>query len=122
MPPEDLREVIAVYHKCVADIVRQLRAGSWRKYLGDGMLVYFGYPQAHEDDAERAVRAGLDLIGADPALKTRGTFTIPHWHCHRHWSCLCDPYVGSGNAQERGIVGETPNFAALSNDAVSARL
>jgi class 3 adenylate cyclase len=60
MDLEDLREVIATYHKCVAEIVRRFD-GFVAQYLGDGVLVYFGYPQAHEDDAERAVRAGLEL-------------------------------------------------------------
>jgi class 3 adenylate cyclase len=60
MDPEDLREVISVYQKCVAETVGQF-GGFVARYLGDGALVYFGYPHAHEDDAERAVRAGLDL-------------------------------------------------------------
>ena len=70
MDPEDLREVIAAYHKCVAEIVRRFD-GFVAQYLGDGVLVYFGYPQAHEDDAERAVRSGLELIAAVSGLKTR---------------------------------------------------
>ena len=63
MDPEDLREVISAYQKCVAETVRRF-GGFVAKYMGDGVLVYFGYPQAHEDDAERAVRAGLELIAA----------------------------------------------------------
>ena len=63
MDPEDLREVIAAYQKCVAEAVRRF-GGFVAKYMGDGVLIYFGYPQAHEDDAERAVRAGLELIAA----------------------------------------------------------
>jgi SAM domain (Sterile alpha motif)/Adenylate and Guanylate cyclase catalytic domain len=59
MDPEDLREVISAYQKCVAETVQRF-GGFVAKYMGDGVLVYFGYPQAHEDDAERAVRAGLD--------------------------------------------------------------
>jgi class 3 adenylate cyclase len=58
MDPEDLREVISAYQKCVAETVQRF-GGFVAKYMGDGVLVYFGYPQAHEDDAERAVRAGL---------------------------------------------------------------
>jgi class 3 adenylate cyclase len=65
MDPEDLREVISAYQKCAAEI-----DGFVAKYLGDGVLVYFGYPQAHEDDAERAVRAGLESIAAVIALET----------------------------------------------------
>jgi class 3 adenylate cyclase len=68
MDPEDLREIISAYQKCVADIV--LRFGGFvAKYMGDGVLVYFGYPEAHEDDAERAVQAGLELAAAVSALK-----------------------------------------------------
>src|SRR5262245_45536410 len=69
MDPEDLRELISAYQKCVAEAVRRF-GGFVARYLGDGVLVYFGYPEAHEDDAERAVRAGLDLISAVIALKT----------------------------------------------------
>ena len=68
MDPEDLREVISGYQKCVAETVQRF-GGFVAKYMGDGVLVYFGYPQAHEDDAERAVRAGLELIAAVGALK-----------------------------------------------------
>ena len=69
MDPEDLREVISAYQKCVAETVRRF-GGFVAKYMGDGVLVYFGYPQAHEDDAERAVRAGLEVIAAVSALKS----------------------------------------------------
>jgi hypothetical protein len=72
MDPEDLREVISAYRKCVAETVRRF-GGFVAQYLGDGVLVYFGYPEAHEDDAERAVRAGLELIAAVSALKTRAS-------------------------------------------------
>ena len=70
MDPEDLREVISAYQKCVAETVRRF-GGFVAKYMGDGVLVYFGYPQAHEDDAERTVRAGLELTAAVTGLKTR---------------------------------------------------
>jgi class 3 adenylate cyclase len=70
MDPEDLREIISAYQKCAAEIVRRF-GGFVAKYLGDGVLVYFGYPQAHEDDAERAVRAGLDLVAGIALLKTK---------------------------------------------------
>src|SRR6516162_2584545 len=72
MDPEDLREVISAYQKSVAEAVRRF-GGFVAKYMGDGILVYFGYPEAHEDDAERAVRAGLELIAAVIALKTRAS-------------------------------------------------
>jgi class 3 adenylate cyclase len=69
MDPEDLREVISAYQKCVVDTVGRF-GGFVAKYMGDGVLVYFGYPRAHEDDAERAVRTGLELIAAVSALKS----------------------------------------------------
>src|SRR6202040_622149 len=61
MDPEDLREVISAYQKCIAESVQRF-GGFVAKYMGDGVLIYFGCPQAHEDDAERAVRAGLELV------------------------------------------------------------
>ena len=63
LDPEDLRSVIGAYHKCVAQTVGRF-GGFVARYMGDGVLIYFGYPQAHEDDAERAVRGGLALIEA----------------------------------------------------------
>ena len=81
MDPEDLREVISAYQKCVAETVRRF-GGFVAKYMGDGVLVYFGYPQAHEDDAERAVRAGLELIAAVGALKTPVSLANSRRHCH----------------------------------------
>ena len=68
--PEDLRQVISTYQKCVAETLGRF-GGFVAKYMGDGVLVYFGYPQAHEHDAERAVRAGLELVAAVSGLKTR---------------------------------------------------
>src|SRR6516225_7189296 len=72
MDPEDLREIISAYQSCVAETVRRF-GGFVARYMGDGVLIYFGYPQAHEDDAERAVRAGLDLVAAVSGLKTHAT-------------------------------------------------
>jgi class 3 adenylate cyclase len=109
MDPEDLREVISAYQKRVAETVQPF-GGFVAKYMGDGVLVYFGYPQAHEDDAERAVRAGLKLIQAvsslksSPPLQTRVGIATG--------LVVVGDLVGSGEAQERGIVGETPNLAA----------
>ena len=68
LDPEDLRDVIGTYQKCIAEVVGRY-AGFVARYMGDGVLVYFGYPQAHEDDAERAVRVGLELITAVSSLK-----------------------------------------------------
>ena len=78
MDPEDLREVISAYQKCVAEIVRRFD-GFVANHMGDGVLVYFGYPEAHEDDAGRAVRAGLELIAAVTALKTHNSAGRKHW-------------------------------------------
>jgi class 3 adenylate cyclase len=72
MDPEDLREIISAYQKCVAETVERF-GGFVAKYMGDGVLIYFGYPQAHEDDAERAVRAGLELVAAVGGLKTHAS-------------------------------------------------
>ncbi len=109
MDPEDLREVISAYQKCVAETVRRF-GGFVAKYMGDGVLVYFGYPQAHEDEAERAVRAGLELIAAVAALRTRAPLQTRVGIATG--LVVVGDLIGSGEAQERGIVGETPNLAA----------
>ena len=109
MDPEDLREVISAYQKCVAETVGRFGAFV-AKYMGDGVLVYFGYPQAHEDDAERAVRAGLELIAAVARLKTRASLQTRVGIATG--LVVVGDLIGSGEAQERGIVGETPNLAA----------
>ena len=109
MDPEDLREVITVYYKCVAEIIRRF-GGFVAQYLGDGVLVYFGYPVAHEDDAERAVRAGLELITAVGRLKTQALLQT-RIGIATGLVVVGDLIVSSGS-RERGIVGETPNLAA----------
>jgi class 3 adenylate cyclase len=109
MDPEDLREVILVYQKCVSETVRRF-GGFVAKYLGDGILVYFGYPEAHEDDAERAVRAGLELIAAVGGLKTNALLRTRVGIATG--LVVVGDLIGSGEAQERGIIGETPNLAA----------
>ena len=109
MDPEDLREVISAYQKCVAETVQRF-GGFVAKYMGDGVLVYFGYPQAHEDDAERAVRAGLELITAVGTLKSASPLQARVGIATG--LVVVGDLIGSGEAQERGIVGETPNLAA----------
>ena len=109
MDPEDLREVISAYQKCVAETVQRF-GGFVAKYLGDGVLVYFGYPQADEDDAERAVRAGLELIAAVAGLKTRAALQTRVGIATG--LVVVGDLIGSGAAQEQAIVGETPNLAA----------
>src|SRR6516225_660140 len=109
MDPEDLRELISAYQKCVTEAVHRF-GGFVAQYLGDGVLVYFGYPEAHEDDAERAVRAGLELIAAVIALKTPASLQTRVGIATG--LVVVGDLIGSGEAQERGIVGETPNLAA----------
>ena len=109
MDPEDLREVISAYQKCVAETVQRF-GGFVAKYMGDGVLVYFGYPQAHEDDAERAVRAGLELVAAVGALKTHATLQTRVGIATG--LVVVGDLIGSGASQEQAIVGETPNLAA----------
>jgi class 3 adenylate cyclase len=111
LDPEDLRKIIGAYHRVCADVITAA-GGFVAKYMGDGVLAYFGYPQAHEDDAERAVRAGLTLVRAiekldsdtDESLRVRvGVAT---------GVVVVGDLTGEGEAQERGVVGETPNLAA----------
>jgi class 3 adenylate cyclase len=109
MDPEDLREVISAYQKCVAEIVQRF-GGFVAKYMGDGVLVYFGYPQAHEDDAERAVRAGLELVGAVSALQSNAPLQIRIGIATG--LVVVGDLIGTGSAQEQAVVGETPNLAA----------
>ena len=110
LDPEDLRSVIGGYHKCVAETVARFE-GFVAKYMGDGVLIYFGYPQAHEDDAERAVRSGLALVEAVPKLATAGSPLQLRIGIATGLVVVGD-LVGSGEAQERGVLGETPNLAA----------
>jgi class 3 adenylate cyclase/predicted ATPase len=110
LDPEDLREIIAAYHRAVTETVAGFD-GLVAKYMGDGVLIYFGYPQAHEDDAERAVRAGLGVTEAVGHLEVKsgklqarvgiatGLVVVGH-------------LIGEGSAQEQSVVGETPNLAA----------
>jgi class 3 adenylate cyclase/predicted ATPase len=107
--PEDLREVISAYQKCVAETVQRF-GGFVAKYMGDGVLVYFGYPQAHEDDAERAVRAGLEVVAAVGALKTHAPLQTRVGIATG--MVVVGDLIGSGASQEQAIVGETPNLAA----------
>jgi class 3 adenylate cyclase/predicted ATPase len=109
MDLEDLREIISAYQKCTAEVVHRF-GGFVAKYLGDGVLVYFGYPEAHEDDAERAVRAGLEVVAAVRDLKVYAALQTRVGIATG--LVVVGDLVGSGEAQERGIVGETPNLAA----------
>ena len=110
LDPKDLREVITAYHRAVADVVRGLD-GFVAKYMGDGVLVYFGYPNAHEDDAERAVRAGLACIDAVRRLDVKVVKLQARVGVATGLVVVGD-LIGEGSAQEQSVVGETPNLAA----------
>ncbi|WP_027578748.1 adenylate/guanylate cyclase domain-containing protein [Bradyrhizobium sp. Ai1a-2] len=109
MDPEDLLAIISTYLKRVTETVRRFD-GFVAKYMGDGVLIYFGYPEAHEDDPERAVRAGLELIPAVSAIKVPATLQIRVGIATG--VVIVGDFNGSGDAEERGIVGETPNLAS----------
>ena len=109
MDPEDLREVISAYQKCVAETVRRFD-GFVANYIGDGVLIYFGYPEAHEDDAERALRAGLELVAAVSGLKAHEPLQTRVGIATG--LVVVGDLIGSGASQEQAIVGETPNLAA----------
>jgi class 3 adenylate cyclase len=119
MDPEDLREVISAYQKCVAETVGRF-GGFVAKYMGDGALVYFGYPQAHEDDAERAVRAGLAPIDAVAAIRVSFP-ALPQVRVGIATGLVVvGELIGEGSSQERVAVGETLNLAATSRRAKSS--
>src|SRR5438552_8960251 len=107
--PEDLREIVGAYHRCVAGTVGRF-AGFVAKYMGDGVLIYFGYPEAHEDDAERAVRAGLAVINAVGGLAAPEPLNVRLGIASG--LVVVGDLIGAGAAQEHGVVGETPNLAA----------
>jgi class 3 adenylate cyclase len=114
LDPEELREVVHAYQVACNDIIIRLD-GHIAQYLGDGLLVYFGYPIAHEDDARRAVRAGLDIVNAIRELSARraervgGTLEV---RVGIHTGVVVVGDVGGGQRRERLALGETPNVAA----------
>ncbi len=111
LDPEDLRGVIGAYHRCCADGVER-NGGFVAKYMGDGVLAYFGYPHAHEHDAERAVQAGLAIVEAAPKLVTMAGSPLHVRVGIATGLVVVGDLIGTGEAQERGVVGETPNLAA----------
>src|SRR5262249_22603494 len=103
LDPEDLREVIGAYHRCVAAVIE--RAGGFvAKYMGDGVLAYFGYPRADEHDAERAVRCALTSVEAISKLETGEKL--------QSRVGIATGTVVVGEAREHDVIGETPNLAA----------
>jgi class 3 adenylate cyclase len=114
LDPEDLREVVRAYQETCAKVIARFD-GHIAQYLGDGLLVYFGYPRAHEDDAQRAVRAGLGMVDALGQLNTRlgqerGVQLAVRLGIHTGLVVVGD--VGGGIRQEQLALGETPNLAA----------
>ena len=114
LDPEDLREVVRAYQETCAEVIRRF-AGHIAQYLGDGLLVYFGYPQAHEDDAQRAVHTGLAILEAMAHLNTR---LEQEWRVHLavrlgiHTGLVVVGEMGGGGRHEQLALGETPNIAA----------
>jgi class 3 adenylate cyclase/predicted ATPase len=111
LDPEDMRAIIGAYHKCCANLIER-NGGFVAKYMGDGVLAYFGYPQAHEHDAERAVRAGLAIVEAAPKLQTVAGAPLRVRAGIATGIVVVGDLLGSGEARERGVVGDTPNLAA----------
>jgi class 3 adenylate cyclase/predicted ATPase len=111
LDPEDMREIVGSYHRSCAEQITKA-GGFVAKYMGDGVLAYFGYPQAHEHDAERAVLAGLALVEVVPMLKTAAGAPLQVRVGIATGLVVVGDLTGSGEAQERGVVGDTPNLAA----------
>ncbi len=111
LDPEELSEVIGAYHRSVAEAVRRFD-GLVAKYMGDGVLVYFGYPRAHEDDAERAVRTGLDMVAAVGRLDAPAVGKLEVRIGIATGLVVVGELIGEGASQEQAVVGETPNLAA----------
>ena len=110
LDPEDMRLVIAAYHMCCAGLIER-NGGFVARYMGDGVLCYFGYPQAHEHDAERAVRAGLAIVEAAAKLETAAGALLHVRVGIATGIVVVDDLLGSGE-HECGVVGDTPNLAA----------
>ncbi len=111
LDPEDMREIVSAYHRSCAEQITKA-GGFVAKYMGDGVLAYFGYPQAHEDDAERAVLAGLALVEAVPILKTAAGAPLQVRVGIATGLVVVGDLIGMGAAQEQAVVGDTPNLAA----------
>src|SRR5499427_2581561 len=111
LDPEDMRAVIDAYHAACARITRTYD-GFLAEFRGDGILAYFGYPIAHEDDAERTVRAGLEIIAAVARLETRAAEPL----AVRIGIATGVVVVGEGALREHTVVGDTPNLAARLQD------
>jgi len=111
LDPEDLRRVIGAYHACIKEVVA-LYQGIIARYMGDGVLAYFGYPHAHEGDAEQATRAGLALVGAVSAVQTDIGIDLHVRVGIATGTVVVGDLIGEHTAQEEAVIGETPNLAA----------
>jgi class 3 adenylate cyclase len=111
LDPEDLREVVSAYHHCCAEQINKT-GGFVARYLGDGVLAYFGYPRAHEHDAERAVHAGLGLVQAVAKLRPAAGVRLRVRVGIATGLVVVGDLIGAGVSQEHEVVGETPNLAA----------
>ncbi len=111
LDPEDMRAVIAAYHAACAGIMPTYD-GFIAEFMGDGIVAYFGYPRAHEDDAERAVRAGLDIIAAVARLETRAAAPLAVRIGIATGLVVVGDLSGEGASREHAVVGDTPNLAA----------
>jgi class 3 adenylate cyclase len=111
LDPEDLRSVVNAYHRCATELVER-NGGFVAKYMGDGVLAYFGYPRASEYDAERAVQTGLGLVNAVPKLATSAGTPLQVRVGIATGLVVVGDLIGTGAAQEQAVVGETPNLAA----------
>jgi class 3 adenylate cyclase len=120
LDPEDMSRVVRAYQECCAHVIERW-GGHVAKYMGDGVVAYFGWPQAHEDEAERAVRAGLELVGAVHALDAPGLASCGGCEGSQPLAArvgiatglvMVGELIGDGAAREETVVGETPNLAA----------
>lgn len=111
MDPEEYRELLGAYQSAAQRVIEQFD-GFIAKYMGDGLLVYFGYPTAHEDDAERAVRAGLNLVSAVSKLDSHKNIELKVRVGIATGLVVAGDIVGEGTSQERAVLGEAPNLAA----------
>ena len=111
LDPEDMGQVIRAYHGTCTEVVERW-GGHVAKYMGDGVLAYFGWPQAHEDEAERAVKAGLELADGVAKLDTRAGKTLAARIGIATGLVMVGELIGRGQSQEQTVVGETPNLAA----------
>lgn len=123
LDPEDLRDIIHDYQSTVGSVVFQYE-GFIAKYMGDGILIYFGYPVAHENDAERALRAGLEIAAMVPAIEHPALTSLGEKLAVRIGVAtglvVVGDLLGEGASEEQTVIGSTPNLAARLQDIAAA--